>query len=665
MHFFNNLFNDNNRRNRNGRDSRTSRESRRTAGNGSGSGSAVNDNGNANVNTNVNTNGNTNANGANTTSGNTDSNQQSRSQPQESENNNGNRGPFDRLAEAIFASQQGRAQGNTPSGGGAGGSVSAGGSAGGGGGSQGGRGGSPWQQFEHLFQHAQAQAAAQASQQQASQQQQHVDEPSRAPPPASTKAIRQLPLVSVTPSDLVDENNRECCICFDEHCIHDKVIRLPCAHIYHPHCITEWLTKHGTCPVCRYELPTDNVVYERERKRRMKAQGRKPRYARYELERMKVKQLKELCVRLDIVPMREIAGLERKEFMDVIMKSGKIIVIAAPDPIEYPNIQGLRDMGVGKLKRAMNDAGVFFDSRDVVEKEDMVQIFVNSGRIVFAEVEGDGEGEGEQDGVLDSDDVNMDGDNNNNLVKDPYGNVYGQAQSQGRDNNEKDDNDYDYDIDNAKDDEEDNAIVEQTKRARIDENGNDNSARSPFNESSRNDSNEVMDVVEDGGAGADVNAHTHDDTVQSIDTDADADADEVATASMQVQEEISEEHAPLLSTDRESERERECGRPDIAARETVIAEGGASSTATATTQQGGVSSTNYSSSSSSHTSVAGAAGSSQSEQTAAVTTEIPSFAKRSIGELRQLADSLNVDISGCIEKREIIELISAVVCNNQ
>jgi len=406
----------------------------------------------------------------------------------------------------------------------------------------------------------------------------------------------------------------------------------------------------------------------------MKAQGRKPRYARYELERMKVKQLKELCVRLEIVPMREIAGLERKEFMDVIMKSGKIIVIAAPDPIEYPNIQGLRDMGVGKLKRAMNDAGVFFDSRDVVEKEDMVQIFVNSGRIVFAEVEGngEGEGEGEQDGVLDSKDVNMvDGDNNNNLVKDPYGNVYGQARSQGRENNEKDDNkyDYDYDIDNPKDDEDDNAIVEQTKRARIDEDGNDNSARSSINESSRNDSREVMDVVEDGGAGANGNAHAHDDNVQSIDTDADADADEVATAAMQVQEEIPDEHAPLLSTDRESERE--CERPDIAAHETVIAGGGASSTATATTQQGGGSSTNYSSSSSSSSqtaSVAAAAGSSQSEQTAAaptVTTETPSFAKRSIGELRQLADSLNVDISGCIEKREIIELISAVVCNNQ
>ena len=35
-------------------------------------------------------------------------------------------------------------------------------------------------------------------------------------PPVSLKALRQLPIVSVAPEDLVDENNRECCICLEE-----------------------------------------------------------------------------------------------------------------------------------------------------------------------------------------------------------------------------------------------------------------------------------------------------------------------------------------------------------------------------------------------------------------------------------------------------------------
>jgi hypothetical protein len=45
------------------------------------------------------------------------------------------------------------------------------------------------------------------------QQEQQRDPP---PAPASSKAVRQLPTVVVTPEDLVDPNNRECCICLEK-----------------------------------------------------------------------------------------------------------------------------------------------------------------------------------------------------------------------------------------------------------------------------------------------------------------------------------------------------------------------------------------------------------------------------------------------------------------
>jgi hypothetical protein len=38
----------------------------------------------------------------------------------------------------------------------------------------------------------------------------------RGAPPTATKTLRQLPIVTVSPEDLVDENNRECCICLEE-----------------------------------------------------------------------------------------------------------------------------------------------------------------------------------------------------------------------------------------------------------------------------------------------------------------------------------------------------------------------------------------------------------------------------------------------------------------
>jgi len=72
-------------------------------------------------------------------------------------------------------------------------------------------------------------------------------------PPASMKAIKKLPTIRVAPEDLIDPNNRECCICLEENNLDDLVTRLPCAHIFHTHCIIDWLANHScTCPVCRY-----------------------------------------------------------------------------------------------------------------------------------------------------------------------------------------------------------------------------------------------------------------------------------------------------------------------------------------------------------------------------------------------------------------------------
>ena len=158
----------------------------------------------------------------------------------------------------------------------------------------------------------------------------------------------------------------------------DRVMRLPCAHIFHQKCIIDWLTKHCTCPVCRYELETEDKQYEKSRKARMKC--RKPRIHTYELERMPIHELQEMAKQWKIKWPRRIKG--KKDILEAFEKSGRIEIIAAPEPVEY-TLQGLRSMGVGKLRRTMENAGVFFDPIDVVEKEDMVLIFCNSGRLVL------------------------------------------------------------------------------------------------------------------------------------------------------------------------------------------------------------------------------------------------------------------------------------------
>lgn len=78
------------------------------------------------------------------------------------------------------------------------------------------------------------------------------DEQSPQPPQTRTSIIEALPLVSLTPSHLV--NDSHCPVCKDEFEVGGEVKELPCKHFYHSDCIIPWLSIHDTCPVCRYKI---------------------------------------------------------------------------------------------------------------------------------------------------------------------------------------------------------------------------------------------------------------------------------------------------------------------------------------------------------------------------------------------------------------------------
>jgi hypothetical protein len=66
----------------------------------------------------------------------------------------------------------------------------------------------------------QQQRQQQQQQEQHQQQQQHnfntQNGGNQGAPPASMRAIRKLPTIRVSPEDLVEPSNRECCICLEE-----------------------------------------------------------------------------------------------------------------------------------------------------------------------------------------------------------------------------------------------------------------------------------------------------------------------------------------------------------------------------------------------------------------------------------------------------------------
>lgn len=90
----------------------------------------------------------------------------------------------------------------------------------------------------------------------------------RGAPPASKKVVAKLPQVKVTHEDLQRLGAETvCCVCREALSVGDVMQEMPCHHSFHPACLKPWLDEHNSCPVCRFELPTDDADYERNKER--------------------------------------------------------------------------------------------------------------------------------------------------------------------------------------------------------------------------------------------------------------------------------------------------------------------------------------------------------------------------------------------------------------
>jgi len=78
--------------------------------------------------------------------------------------------------------------------------------------------------------------------------------------PAAKSIVQNLPTVIL--------KNVICAVCQNEISLEEEAKCLPCTHHYHGECILPWLEIRNTCPVCRFELPTDDPDYEHWRRQR-------------------------------------------------------------------------------------------------------------------------------------------------------------------------------------------------------------------------------------------------------------------------------------------------------------------------------------------------------------------------------------------------------------
>ncbi|XP_068659516.1 E3 ubiquitin-protein ligase SIRP1-like isoform X2 [Aristolochia californica] len=69
-------------------------------------------------------------------------------------------------------------------------------------------------------------------------------------PPAQKEAIEAMPTVKVG-------ENLSCSVCLEDFEIGLEAKEMPCKHKFHSGCILPWLELHSSCPVCRFQMPSD------------------------------------------------------------------------------------------------------------------------------------------------------------------------------------------------------------------------------------------------------------------------------------------------------------------------------------------------------------------------------------------------------------------------
>ncbi|XP_010943466.1 NEP1-interacting protein 1 [Elaeis guineensis] len=73
----------------------------------------------------------------------------------------------------------------------------------------------------------------------------------------SKDSVSKLPKIEITTDNNVDASgDRICCsVCLQDFQIGEIARSLPeCRHVFHLPCIDNWLTRHGSCPLCRRDI---------------------------------------------------------------------------------------------------------------------------------------------------------------------------------------------------------------------------------------------------------------------------------------------------------------------------------------------------------------------------------------------------------------------------
>ncbi|KAG9147346.1 hypothetical protein Leryth_021416, partial [Lithospermum erythrorhizon] len=73
----------------------------------------------------------------------------------------------------------------------------------------------------------------------------------------SASGVRKLSIDKCRWPVSEDNCDGECVVCLEDWEVGQVAKEMPCKHRFHGDCIEKWLKIHGSCPVCRFNMPVE------------------------------------------------------------------------------------------------------------------------------------------------------------------------------------------------------------------------------------------------------------------------------------------------------------------------------------------------------------------------------------------------------------------------
>ena len=76
--------------------------------------------------------------------------------------------------------------------------------------------------------------------------------------------LRLLPISKIKKTKKLNksnENKQTCVICLENYKIGDNISTLQCLHLFHRGCIEKWIREKLWCPICRYKISRNSLLY--------------------------------------------------------------------------------------------------------------------------------------------------------------------------------------------------------------------------------------------------------------------------------------------------------------------------------------------------------------------------------------------------------------------